>query len=89
MVRNQDSESRHVIDWGRFGDWRGERLREEGNSAFGFAAGREEFGLEGMIFLSNEECRSTQCSLAFLFGRNLPLVEKRKNPHLMIQQFLD
>ena len=78
VVRNQDGESRHVIDWSRLGDWRGERLREEGDSSFRFTARREEFGLEGMILLSNEECRGTQCSLAFLFGRNLPLVEKRK-----------
>ena len=75
VVRNEDGEGRHGVDWERFRDRGGEGLSEEGDSSFGFGSGREELGLESLVSLRDEERRSSESPLPFVVGLNLVVEE--------------
>jgi hypothetical protein len=66
VVRNQDSESGHVVNGQRLRDRCGKRLSEEGDTALGLGVHGEELSLKGVIFLRHEESRGTKSALAFL-----------------------
>lgn len=75
VMRDHDSEGRHVIDWYRLGDWRRERLSEERDTTLGLTLEWEKLGLERVIFLGDEEGRGTKSALTLLLRWHL-VVEK-------------
>ena len=78
VVRNQDSECGHVVNGKRLRNGRRQRLGEERDATLGLTLSREELGLEGVIFLRDEERRGAESALALLLRRNL-----------VVQQLLD
>lgn len=55
VVRDEDGESRHVINGDRFGDRSRKRLGEEGDTTLGLALAREKLRLKRVILLRDEK----------------------------------
>lgn len=70
-MRCEHGKGGHGVNWKRLGNRRGEGLGKEGDSALGFGIGREVFGLEAAVILTDEEDRSAKSALALRLGRNL------------------
>jgi len=71
IVGNHDGEGRHVVNGDRLRNGSRQRLGEERDTTLGLTLTGEELGLEGMVFLGNEEGRCSESTLALLLGRNL------------------